>query len=287
MQTDLATLMAPPTPTSVDSSAPSQGPEFVLETARSIPDVNARPLYGFVPVGAGRRTPGWHNYDRRGMSLTVLGQWQLVMARTISSQTGIDESIELEEGISTTESEERTVATNFGISVTVPYVDLGLDLSRSISETVSTSVTTHKLTRHTTTLTATTDKPNATFWFWQLQSIVQIDGTHIVFGVEDSGYRGLLATPGVSQAVNTIDGPGRELNGGRRVPARRLYSQNFTQRLPTKDPIYRTTQYPPASINVMMTDTTGNMRFIEETTPTSPTADQTIEALQREMSALV
>jgi hypothetical protein len=169
----------------------------------------------------------------------------------------------------------------------VPYVDLGLDLSRSISETVSTSVTAHQLTRHTTTLSATTDKPNATFWFWQLQSIIKIDGVHIVFAVEDSQYQGFLATPALSQAVNTIDGPGRELKGGRRVPARRRYSQNFTQRLPTKDPIYRTTQYPPASVNVMLADATGNVRVVEEAAPAPTTADETIEALQRAATELV
>ena len=96
-----------------------------------------------------------------------------------------------------------------------------------------------------------------------------------------------LADPRTSKPVNTIDGPGRELKCGQRVTAQRLFTQNFAQRLLTKDRVYRTTQFPPGSVNVTMVDATGDAPAVEEATPASPTADDTIEGLQREMSTLV
>jgi hypothetical protein len=261
-------MKLPPVPDSLDAVPPQETQPFIVDDNRHLPDVNADPLYAFIPVGK----DGWHNYDRRGMSLTVEGEWVLLAAATITPDTPFDQQLTLEEGVTTSESEERSFATNFGISIGIPKIGLGAELSASLSKTVSTSVTTHSLTATTTALTASTGHPHAVFWFWQLQTRLRVDGTHIVFGINDPEAKRKLASDKYSRDVMTLDGPGRELRDGGRLPAHRFYSVPYTQRLMSRDAVYRTTQFPPASSAVTMADARGQRRNVAEAAATAEAA---------------
>ncbi|PWV97190.1 hypothetical protein DFR52_107102 [Hoeflea marina] len=246
----------PPAPTNINEIPPSVGDRVLLNDPKQdpIPDVIAEPLYAFI-----RQDGQFLNFDRRAMNLQVYGQWNLVFATTISRDTPITQQLTEEMGIVTSSEEERSFAATIGVDLGVPSLNLGAMISTTLSAVTRQSIQTSSKTTLSTTFDATTDKPESTIWYWQLRLSYEVDGTVVAFAPRDAKAAALL-----TQNVNTNAGPGKQRSGGGAIPVRRFPGREFTQTLMVADQIFRTTQFPRSSAEVVVADAVGNKSSVPE-----------------------
>lgn len=262
---------APPSPTSIDDIPPQNSPANQVIAQTQLKDVNADPLYAYVEVKSGV----WHNYDRRDLVLSAKGNWRLIAAATITPQTPFNQEFVIEEGVASTETEERTFATEVGVNASVPSLGLGASISTSISEKIGRSITISERRTETQTLKAMTTNPRAVFWFWQLDVEYLITGRRITWEVTNNdGIKQLTGSD--SRSVLTRDGPGRERKNNSQVKgAKRVGQSPISTPLEVDGTIVVVTQFPvKAGIDVTITDGNGAPRPV-------PTFNELFESVRQ------
>ena len=227
---------SPPTPNSLSAIPPQFGTAVDLQVIRNLADVIANPLHAYF-----KRGNEWINIDRRGMTLEVQGQWKLVEARLITKDTSFERTVSVEEGLTSTTTTEREFAVDLGIDFGIPSIGLGTSISTHLSELTRSTVEIRNAITTTTTISASTQLPEALFWFWQLDLRYVITGTQHLWHVTNRGDIKRLESNKDSVSVETRDGEGRMLKNGRIPGARPLKNEQFRNIITVADQIYATT----------------------------------------------